>query len=162
MGSCARISISLFLLGAAGCLRAPPETHAVDWDESCASTQPGNACLALAFSVKPSIREDAPDSLVGPLHWAVYRGGDVGLFGPGDHEALYDGVEDVLDLSQADASFLIHLADVPAEPFQVLAFLDHDGNGKSSSKDPVTFPSDAFEVRPDHLTRVDVVLDYLR
>lgn len=132
------------------------------WAADCGDIEPGKACLSLEFSLEESIREDAGGRMTGDLHWAVYRGGDVGLFGPGDHDSLYAGEIHGVDLAGSGSVYEIHLENVDAKDYQVLAFLDRDGDGESSGGDPVTFPSDAFGVRADLRTRVTVLLDYVR
>lgn len=157
----ATLAITSCLL-VSSCLRAPPEADVAPWEADCGAIEEGRACLSLEFSLEDSIREDAGGPMQGDLHWAVYRGGDVGLFGPGDHDSLYDGKIEAVDLAAADAIYEIHLKNVDAKDYQVLAFLDRDGDGESSGGDPVTFPSEAFGVRAGLRTRVTVLLDYVR
>jgi hypothetical protein len=148
---------------AEGCLREAPNTQTVEWDESCRATESGHACLTLHFFVSEFVRDEAPGDLVAVLHWAIYRGGDVGLLGPGDSPVLYDGETDTeIDLSGLDASYDVHVPNVPPGEYQVLGYFDDDGKDEDSSGDPVTFPSDPFVAKADLRSRVDVPFDYLR
>ncbi len=159
------------LLGAVvpGGLGASPQPLFVG---ACAPTQEGNGCLTLWYTPSQSVRRDAA-SLSGTLNWGLYRGGDVGPFGPGDHKSLYgdalaaDFTNDYRTPND-DPDGLhpvageINLADIPAQKYQALGYLDVDENGESSSGDPVTLPKGEFALPADTHMRVTVQLDFLR
>lgn len=144
-----------------GCIDDPPPTEQVEWDEeACAATQPGNACLTFKFTATSDAKADA-DALIGEMRWALYRSGDVDLFGPGDNAPLYEGVAGTVDFSPDDAVFIDHLADVPAADYHILALLDLNGSKDGEDGEPVTFPSEPFQAPKDVRTQIDVVLDYV-
>jgi hypothetical protein len=148
------------LLGLAGCMNGPPPSMVSSGlSPACEGTQPGDACLLLVFSTTPDVQKQVPTRVQGVLRWALYHGGDVDLFGPGGHKSVYFGDLPDLDLTKP---YSLHLPDVVAGSYQVLAYLDPDNVGHTVSGDPVTFPSDAFMVPADRETRVEVALDYVR
>jgi hypothetical protein len=154
---------SIVLLSAlASCLHQAPATQTVKWDAGCGGTEKGNACLVLRFTATPDMRKNAAPNLAGPLHWAVYKGGDVGLLGPGNNKEIYSGEISSVDLSQNAVAYDVYIPDVAPESYQALAYVDHGEKGHSGSGDPVTFPSGSFGIPKDAETQVDVVLDYLR
>jgi len=143
----------------AGCTEDAPPTSGVEWDESCAETEMGAACITLHFTVMRSIRDDA-EKWTGVLHWALYQDGDVGGLGPGDAVALYEGEIDA-DFSALDAEHFVTVSNAAARPYQVLSYLDADLDGIDSGGDPVTLPSAGFPIPPDQRTMVEVRLNYV-
>ena len=145
-----------------GCMKDAPDTAPMEWEAGCQGTQPGNACLTLRFSLEEAIREQANGVMGGDLNWALYKRGDVGLLGPGNNAAVLDGKIENADFGPPGSVYELHLPDMPAQPYHILAYLDRDRSGNSSKGDPVTFPSDAFPVSADRRTQVDVRLNYTR
>jgi len=158
-----RTMMALGFAAFAGCMGPAPTAAEGALGEGCEGTSEGQACLVMRFALDDELRADAGERARGPLHWALFRGGDVGLFGPGDAEAVREGVTEApVDLATPGAAWTLSLPGLAPGEYQVLAFLDHDGDGDDSDGDPVTFPSDAFAVRPDRRTALDVRLDYVR
>lgn len=155
------LALGALLLGA--CLEPAPKTRSGDpcGDSNVAGASPAT-CLVLDVSMDEAVRRDAPGDLRGDLHWGLYRDGDVGALGPGDHASvLGDFVPDV-DLSATGSGVTVPIPDVPAGDYQVLGYLDDDGDGESSAGDPVTLPSAGFSVPEGERTEVQMVLNYLR
>jgi hypothetical protein len=124
--------------------------------------------LTLIFAVPAKTRSAAKGDLRGGFGWGLYKGGDVTLFGPGDHAQLYGtpyppmrGDLPEVDLSAPDATFAVTMTNVPPGDYQVLASLDDDDSGGDSAGDPATFPSAPFGVSGDTHQTLDVALDYL-
>ncbi len=140
------------------------KTAVVEWDEKqCEGTEKGNACLSLRFFVPHKIRGGAPGDLNGILHWGLYKGGDVGMLGPGDNKAVREGeTKQPLNLAPNQSEHYVHIPNLPPGEYQSLGYLDDDGKDEDSSGDPVTFPSKAFSAKADEQTLHDVPLDYLR
>ena len=151
------------LLVLTGCVKKPPATDAGSLDdELCSSTAEGHSCVTLRISANDEVRDHSNRPLRGPLNWALYRGGDVDLLGPGDHKSLYGDTIQNVNLEQPNSDYAITIADVTPQKMQSLAYLDTDNDGDSSSGDPVTFPSGPFDVPPNSHIVVKVVLDFLR
>ncbi len=136
-------------------------------DPDCAGTHAGRACLTIHFGVHRGIRDSAPGDLKGYLEWGLYRGGDVGLLGPGDNVKVLGTPERPAELPYVDFSvpgseYVVTFADVEARDYQIVGYLDDDDSGKPDTGDPVTFPRDPFDVPADVHTDVDALLDYIR
>ena len=85
------------------------------------------------------------------------------MLGPGDHDALYDGDVDAVDLSQPGGEgYSLFIPGAKAGSYQSLAYVDHDESGDSGDGDAVTFPSDPFQIPAGEMTRIEIVLDYVR
>jgi hypothetical protein len=172
--------LAALALSVSACLCGSPQTQV---EGLCASTQSGNGCLSLFYYPTDSVRSGAA-CLRGTLNWSLYRGGDVGLFGPGNNPSLYGGAfeadftncpgnpladaglfdESKLNDAGANAEGLqgeVDLPDIPAQSYQALGYLDCHGTGESSSGDPVTMPQNAFKLLPDTYLQVSVALDHV-
>ncbi len=148
-----------------GCVSAAPATQrsALSGGE-CAGTSAENACLVLQFSVDPGVREAVSYPLKGTLHWALYKGGDVTIFGPGSNKSVYSGAVEDIDLVSPDATRSVTIPNAEAGMYQALGFLDviGDGGAVAVAGDPVTLPANPFEVPSDQLTHIAVVFDFIR
>lgn len=148
------------------CTDPPPANNVTGMEGECAGTASGRACLVLHVFVDDGIRDEVePGRLAGTLHWGVYAGGDVGLFGPRDGvvEKYGGDTEVAVDLSAPGSFYDVVVPDVPAVDYQVLGFLGPaDTAGEAVSGDPVTFPSDPFPTIPDRRNSVDIALNYVR
>jgi hypothetical protein len=158
------IAIGVGLLGSAGCLRSAEKTTKTEADETaCKGTTEGKACLSLKFAIAEKIRTKSEGDLNGVLRWAMYKDGDVGLMGPGDNKYVLSGEsKGPVDLSKPEAVYVVNLPNVTPGKYQVLGYVDDDGNGKDTSGEPVTFPKDGFVVSAGGQTVHDVSFDYLR
>ena len=155
------IGVGALLVG--GCLAASPEPL---FEGVCAPTQEGHSCLTLIYAPSDSVRKQV-DHLAGTLNWGLYKGGDVGPFGPGDKQSLYGGnfyVDYDSDAGAPDGGVPgeIDLPDIPPQSYQALGYLDVHGTGESSSGDPVTLPAGAFGIDAGTHLEVNVPLDYVR
>ncbi|MBI2377284.1 MAG: hypothetical protein HYV07_25005 [Deltaproteobacteria bacterium] len=157
---------ALALLLATACTDPAPPSSLGDVDGECAPTSQGRACIVLRISVDDAIRDDAePGRLVGVVHWGIYRGGDVGLFGPHDGtDSLLGGDSpEPVDLSARGSHHDVVLKDMAAIEYQVLGFLGpEDEAGDAIEGDPVTFPSDPFPAHADRRNLVEVLFNYIR
>ncbi len=148
---------SMWLLGCGGAQDVEP------YDESrCARASEGNSCVNFVYSVKPEMRKSVKGSLKGILRWAVHKGGNVGLFGPGDNVALWGGDALNVDLSGTDATHTVTLDDVPPGRYQVLAYLDENENFINDGGEVVTFPKDPFGIPANRDVTVKILLDFIR
>ena len=144
------------LLGACG-LNSPPETTTGD---PC--VDPGETCLVLHVTALDSVRRDAPGDMRGDLHWGLYKDGDVGSTGPGDHPSVAGDFAADVDLSAPGSSVDVPIGNLEPRAYQVLGFLDDNASGESDEGDPVTLPSQGFDVVSGEKTTVDVVLNFIR
>lgn len=149
--------VSLSLLGCGGAQKIEPYN-----ENRCPRASEGNSCVTFNYSVKPDIRKGFKGSLKGILRWAVHKGGDVGLFGPGNNRSLWGGDELNVDLSTEDASVDVVIDDVPSARYQVLAYLDENENFINDGGEVVTFPKDPFFVPADREITVKIIFDFIR
>lgn len=155
---CLTLGVALSLMA---CTSVPPKTVLLPLnDEDCAGTESGKGCLTLLFSVTDAERETAGDRCAGFAHWALYAGGAVGPFGPGDNPPLLGNSAHKLDLTKPGAKDALTLPNVDARSYQVLGFISQQGPGHPSvSGDPVTLPSGTFTLAPNTHLEVDVVFN---
>lgn len=160
-----RIMFSLCALAFCACLGGtpPPTESGTRFEGGCSATESGNACLTLRYFAAERVRGQAK-ALSGTLHWSVYKGGEVGVLGPGDHSPLATGAAEQVDLAAEGSYAEIDVPNLPSEHYQVLGFLDVSGSGSSSAVagDPVTLPKDPFRIPPDRHFTLQVPLDYVR
>jgi hypothetical protein len=151
-------------LVSAACLNPAPRTNSTNLPMECMGTNEGNACLKLSYASTDGARNHTDMAhLVGPLHWAAYRGGDVGVCGPGDHPPVFHGDTTMAIDFSGTAPFVITIPDAPAIAYQVLGFVGQESADKKAVPgDPVTFPSGSFPVPADKLTTIDVEINYVR
>jgi hypothetical protein len=156
-----------------GCWGSVPETQDAG---ACPYASPGNGCLTLIFFPSASVAKQA-SSLKGTLNWGLYKGGAVGSLGPGNNASLYGGAIAVDFSDEGDPTPGVstvdgggdvdagpdgtYLPNIPAQDYQVLAYLDIHGTGESSGGDPVTLPSGSFTVPANTHIEARVELDYI-
>lgn len=163
VGSPRLLLVAVALLSA-GCPEKAPATTILPFnDPACASTKSGNACLTLEFTVSDSVQQSAGARCKRALHWGLYRGGDVGLLGPGSNHSVQGGTISSVDLSVNGASSALTLPDIDARSYQALAFISQSEDASAAVPgDPVTFPSDPFDVPANEHTQASVVFDDVR
>jgi hypothetical protein len=138
-----------------------PEVSVTSMDKTiCKGTQPGNACITVYFDATDKVRSEAK-SLKGPMHWALYNAGDVGGLGPGNATAVYEGEIDNADLGPTNFQYCVNIPNAKAQQYQSLGFLDIDMSGDDSGGDPVTLPSDPFNVPANDWTHTPILYDYV-
>src|SRR5262245_11562650 len=108
------IAILVGVVGSTGCLGSAEKTTRTDTDSvACKGTTAGKACLSLKFVVAEKIRNKRPGDLRGVLRWGMYKDGDVGMLGPGDHPKVAGGEsKGPVDLSAPDATYVVDLPNV--------------------------------------------------
>ncbi|MEM9187717.1 MAG: hypothetical protein AAGF12_00975 [Myxococcota bacterium] len=142
-----------------GVLDLPDPNSLEPPDDSCAAVGSADAIegqFRIRFDASPTVRESA--SLDGPLrgsfNGSIYRAEDVQLSGP------IDGAVAVANIDLADVDitvpgegmeFLIETT-LPIGEYQVLGFLDIDGNADPAApspdvNDPVTLPIGAYTLK---------------
>ena len=147
-------------LGSAQCgLKDEPQSGTCSMGDECDGTLEQNACLELTIRADDDIRNDKPGKLKGKLHGAVYKGGDVGALGPGDNENVYgDEIEDV-DLSGEASSVVMIFPNIEARTYQILMYIDANGDDEANIGEIVTFPTDAFDAPANQKTCTEITLD---
>jgi hypothetical protein len=141
-----------------GCGGAQPVENT---NEECPQATAGKSCITFTFKRKDSVKPSANGDFKGTLHWALYKGGDVTLLGPGENKALYEGEAPDVDLLPDGASTEIVIPEVEPQRFQLLSYLDDDMSGASNPGDPVTFPKDPFGVPANRHAKLEILFDYI-
>ncbi len=150
---------SCTILSASCGLRDEPESGECSMGDECEGTTEKTACLQLTIRADPDIRKDKPDKLKGKLHGAVYKGGDVGALGPGDNENIYgDEINDV-DLSTEESAVTMIFPNIQARDYQVLMYIDANGDDEANIGEIVTFPTDPFDAPANVKTCTEITLD---
>jgi hypothetical protein len=100
----------------------------------------------------------------GDVYWALYRSGDVGLFGPGNHKPVYSGHLRNVDLNDPESSRNVTLRDVAPHKYKPLAYVDvkESHSGTADPGDPVTLPHGAVVVGAGEHAHAPVVFDFVR
>lgn len=131
-------------------------------EHPCPRASEGNSCVTFNYSITPDARKAAKGTMKGILRWAVYKGGDVTLFGPGNNRSMWGDDEFNTDLSMQDASVDVVIDDVPSGRYQVLAYLDEDGDDNNDSGEVATFPKEPFGIPPNRDITVKILFDFVR
>ena len=150
--------LAIFALFGTGCLGDPYDTDSLAGERAeCGEVAEGEVCLILRFEPTDEVRDAAP--MRGDLHWAIYEGGDVTVFGPGDNPALDGGEVQGVDLSEPGSHVDVVLEGFEKGEYQVLGFLDANGNGSADKGEAVTLPRKSFGVPAGRPVVVHVSLD---
>lgn len=122
----------------------------------------------ISFAVSNTVRQspNLQDELMGNIYGSIWKKDDVSITGPKDGAEDVDGINlEGVDLRTADVSAQSEeTISLPVGRYIYLGFFDVDGSSLGSEDpgpetgDPVTLPSDDFEIKAD-LTN-PVVIDF--
>ncbi|MEE8408172.1 MAG: hypothetical protein V3T05_01075 [Myxococcota bacterium] len=152
----------LLLFMVSGCMDGA-DTEYLDLDiPECKDTEVGRGCLTINVRVDETVEKNIRGDARGTLHWGLYHGGDVGLFGPGDNEDVAGGEIPDADFSVSGTVLAIITPNLEARSYQVLCYLDDNGSGESDEGDIVTLPFGEFTLDENEHLAVTAELNYVR
>lgn len=154
------LAVLLFTACGEGEKHDPPQN--IEWDPECSGTLDANACVTLVVGANQFVRDNAPGDLVGTVFWALYKEGDVDLLtGARSGDALYSGEIADVDVSAANLTHLIHIANMSPRKYHPLLQLDDDVTGAPNDGDAVTLPQPAFNAPAGVHTTRNITFDHL-